>query len=161
MCPSSASSKEEMKAFIDLTVRPIADRLNSAAPGANLDPQDVHAIMHLCPFETVAKEKTSPFCSLFSEQDFKIYEYAGDLEKFYNTGWVPHPPFPGTPLIVYSSGTAVTWEPFKASDISTNSSDASPIPPHTMVYKQTVPSFPLPQPSRSIGRCMSISRTTT
>ena len=80
------NSKEEMKAFIDLAIQPIADRLNSAAPGANLDPQDAYAIMHLCPFETVVKEKTSPFCSLFSKQDFKIYEYAGDLEKFYGAG---------------------------------------------------------------------------
>ena len=86
MCPASVNSKEEMKAFIDLAIQPIADRLNSAAPGANLDPQDAHAIMHLCPFETVVKEKTSPFCSLFSKQDFKIYEYAGDLEKFYGAG---------------------------------------------------------------------------
>lgn len=75
-----------MKAFVDIAAKPIAARLNSVAPGANLDPMDVHAIMHLCPFETVAKERLSPFCSIFTEQDFEIYEYAGDLEKFYNTG---------------------------------------------------------------------------
>lgn len=86
MCPALAKSNKEMKAFIDLAVQPIADRLNSAAPGANLDPQDAYAIMHLCPFETIVKEKTSSFCSLFSKEDFKIYEYAGDLQKFYITG---------------------------------------------------------------------------
>ena len=86
MCPGAASSKDEMKAFIDGAARYIATRLNSAAPGANLDPQDAYAIMHLCPFETVAKEKLSPFCPLFSKEDLKVYEYAGDLEKFYNTG---------------------------------------------------------------------------
>jgi len=87
MCPSAASSKEQMKAFIDVAARHIAARLNSVAPGANLDPRDVYAIMHLCPFDTLAKEKHSPFCSLFSKEDFEIYEYAGDLEKFYNTGY--------------------------------------------------------------------------
>ena len=86
MCPAAKSSKDEMNAFVDVAVQPIADRLNLAAPGANLSSQDAFAIMHLCPFETVAKEKISPFCYLFSKKDFKIYEYAGDLEKFYNTG---------------------------------------------------------------------------
>jgi len=85
-----------MKQFINIAIQPIADRLNSAAPGADLDPQDAYAIMHLCPFETVAKEKISPFCLLFSKNDFKMYEYAGDLEKFYNTGYASHLPFAGT-----------------------------------------------------------------
>ena len=75
-----------MLAFIDVVAQSIAARLNSAAPGADLNPRDAHAIMHLCPFETVAKEKLSPFCSIFSEEEFEIYEYAGDLEKFYHTG---------------------------------------------------------------------------
>jgi len=77
MCPGATSSMDEMKAFIDVAARHIAARLNSAAPGANLDPQDAYAIMHLCPFETVAKEKLSPFCPLFSGKDFQIYEYVG------------------------------------------------------------------------------------
>ena len=88
-----------MKAFINVAARHIAARLNSAAPGANLDPQDVYAIMHLCPFETVAKEKISPFCSLFSEEDFEIYEYAGDLEKFYYAGYALRTFIVPTPLI--------------------------------------------------------------
>lgn len=87
MCPASTNPGHEMKAFVDIAAKPIAARLNSVAPGANLDPRDVPAIMHLCPFETVAKETTSPFCSIFSEQDFEMYEYAWDLEKFYNTGY--------------------------------------------------------------------------
>jgi len=86
MCPAAENSKDEMKAFVDVAAQHIAARLNSAAPGAKLDPQDVYAIMHLCPFETVAKERLSPFCFLFSKKDFEIYEYAGDLEKFYGAG---------------------------------------------------------------------------
>ena len=83
MCPGATKSRDEMKVFIDIAAQHIVARLNSAAPGANLDPQDVYAPTHLCPFEAVAKEKLSPFCSLFSK-DFEIYEYAGDLEKFYS-----------------------------------------------------------------------------
>ena len=136
-----------MKHFINAAVQPIADRLNSAAPGANLDPQDAYAIMHLCPFETVVKEKISPFCFLFSKEDFEIYEYAGDLQKFYNTGCVSPLPFTNTALINYSSGMAVPWERFKGSGTSTNSLDASRIPLHTTAYKPTVPCFLHPKPS--------------
>ena len=161
MCPAAKSPRHEMKHFINLAVQPIADRLNSAAPGANLSPQDAYAIMHLCPFETIAKEKISPFCSLFSKEDFKIYEYAGDLQKFYNTGCASPLPFINTSLIVDSSGMAVPWERFKVSATSTNSSDVSRTPLHTTVYKPTVPCFLHPRLSHLIGRCTSISRMTT
>ena len=78
--------------FLNIFAKPIATRLNSVAPGANLDPQDVYAIMHLCPFETIAKEALGPFCFVFSREYFQVYEYAWDLEKFYYTGCVSHPP---------------------------------------------------------------------
>ena len=40
----------------------------------------------MCPFESVAKEVLSPFCALFDDEDFRAFEYYGDLEKFYRTG---------------------------------------------------------------------------
>lgn len=86
MCPAAVNTKTQVKEFIDVATQDIAARLNSGAPGVNLTAQDAYAIMHLCPFDTVAKEVVSPFCGLFSREDFEIYEYAGDLEKFYNTG---------------------------------------------------------------------------
>ena len=89
MCPAAVNTKSQVNEFVDLTVKDIAARLNSGAPGANLTAQDAYAIMHLCPFDTVAKEAISPFCGLFYQEDFEIYEYAGDLEKFYNTGYAP------------------------------------------------------------------------
>ena len=76
--------KRKMKSFIDTSARPIAARINSVSPGENLNPREVHVIMHLCPFETVPKGRLSPFCSMFSEEDVEIYEYAEDLEKSYN-----------------------------------------------------------------------------
>ena len=77
-----------MESLINTSAPPIAASLNSVTPGANPNPHDAHAVMHLCPLETVAKEKLSFFCSMFSEEDVEIYEYAGDLEKFYNRGYV-------------------------------------------------------------------------
>ena len=87
MCPAAVNTKTQVNGFIDIAVKGVATRLNSGAPGANLTAQDGYAIMHLCPFDTVAKEAVSAFCGLFSEEDFEIYEYVGDLEKFYNTGY--------------------------------------------------------------------------
>jgi len=87
MCPGAENTKVQVKGFINTAARYIAARLNSGAPGANLTAQDAYAIMHLCPFDTVAREAISPFCGLFSKEDFEIYEYAGDLEKFYKTGY--------------------------------------------------------------------------
>jgi hypothetical protein len=102
MCPAAKNTRKEMKAFIDVAAKPIAARLNSLAPGANLSPREVQAIIQLCPFETVAKESLSPFCSLFTEEDFEIYEYAGDLEKFYKTGYISLLTIPNSLLTVGS-----------------------------------------------------------
>ena len=76
-----------MKPFIEVAARHIAARL---VPRGNLDlPRRFYAIMHLCPFETVATEKLSPLCSSFSEEYFEIYGYAG---------YAPHLPIVYTPL---------------------------------------------------------------
>lgn len=86
MCPAAVNTKTQVNEFVDMAAKDIATRLNSGAQGANLTARDAYALMHMCPFDTVAKEAVSPFCGLFSQEDFDIYEYAGDLEKFYNTG---------------------------------------------------------------------------
>ena len=88
MCPAAVGAKTEVIEFVDIAGKDIAARLNSHAQDANLTAQDAYAIMHMRPFDTVAKEAVSPFCALFSEEDFEIYEYAGDLKKFYKTGYV-------------------------------------------------------------------------
>ena len=109
--PATVNLKHKMKSFTNTSVRPIAASLNSVAPGANPDPHDAHAVMHLCPLETVAKERLSPFCSMFSEEDFEIYEYAGDLEKIYNGRYACIVPPPLTHSSSHcSSGMGVPWD---------------------------------------------------
>jgi len=108
MCPAAVNTRAQVKEFVDTAARHIATRLNSGAPGVNLTAQDAYAIMHLCPFDTVAKEAISPFCDLFSEGDFEVYEYAGDLEKFYNTGYARVVSPLLTQLIVFCQ----LWKPF-------------------------------------------------
>jgi len=68
---------------------PITARLNSGAPGANLSDADTFNLISLCPFESVAKESASQFCTLFEQEPnaFPGFEYSGDLDKFYGTGY--------------------------------------------------------------------------
>ncbi len=44
--------------------------------------------MSLCPFETLAYGRKSPWCVLFESMPgaFEAFEYTGDLDKFYKTG---------------------------------------------------------------------------
>jgi hypothetical protein len=77
---------------------PITSRLNSWAPGANLTDDDIHGLMMLCAFHTVASVPYgyspgaplpfSPFCSLFTPAEFEAFEYSSDLDKYYSTGFV-------------------------------------------------------------------------
>jgi len=41
--------------------------------------------MHLCPFETVAQEALSPFCFIFSREDYQIYKYAWNYTGYGGT----------------------------------------------------------------------------
>lgn len=86
MCPNAGSSDPQTDIWTTIYGAPIADRLNSQAPGANLTAEDISNLIPLCPFESVANDVTSPFCAIFMPEDFVQFEYFGDLDKFYGTG---------------------------------------------------------------------------
>ncbi|KAJ7138446.1 phytase [Mycena crocata] len=96
-CPNAASSHREMFQWLGVYGPPITARLNLWAPGANLSNEDIHGLMMLCAFHTVASVPYgynagtplpfSPFCSLFTAEDFEAFEYSSDLDKFYSTGY--------------------------------------------------------------------------
>ncbi len=70
-------------------VPPIQDRLNSDLVGANLTAAEAIELMDLCPFETVANsglESLSPFCRLFTLEEWKSYDYYQALDKYYGHG---------------------------------------------------------------------------
>ena len=87
-CPAAATSDDADEAWINTFAPPITARLNAAAPGANLTNDDVYYLISLCPFETVAKETKSAFCTLFEgiPGAFSGFAYTGDLDKYYGTG---------------------------------------------------------------------------
>lgn len=86
MCPNVGDSDVQTNQWLDIYGPNIAARLNTWAPGANLTGRDIFDLMSLCPFDSLAKQEYSPFCRLFTEDDFRAFEYSGDLDKYYGTG---------------------------------------------------------------------------
>lgn len=77
-------------AFANNAFNSTLTRLQSQAYGINLTSSDIISMLQLCSYETHALGY-SPFCDLFSEQDFLNYEYYFDLSFYYNNG-------PGSPV---------------------------------------------------------------
>lgn len=88
MCPNAGSSDPQTDAWTAIYGAPIAERLNSQAPGANLVAADISNLIPLCAFESIVKGVTSPFCALFTPAEFAQFEYFSDLDKYYGTGSV-------------------------------------------------------------------------
>ena len=86
-------SRTAQVTFASTFVPSITGRLNAALAGANLTDQESIFLMDLCPFETIASitGRPSPFCNLFSQAEWKQYDYYQTLGKYYGYG-------PGNPL---------------------------------------------------------------
>ncbi|POS86449.1 hypothetical protein EPUL_001377 [Erysiphe pulchra] len=67
----------------------IAARLNSNLPGVNFTSENAIDLMSICPFHTVANElgHVSPFCNLFSEDEWHAFDYYQTLSKYYEYSW--------------------------------------------------------------------------
>ncbi|KIJ69719.1 hypothetical protein HYDPIDRAFT_35196 [Hydnomerulius pinastri MD-312] len=87
MCPNHHSQDEEADAWRDIFTPAIVDRLNDAVPGAALNNKDVIELMSLCAFETLFHGTASPFCSVFTPEEFQAREYYVDVQKYYDTGY--------------------------------------------------------------------------
>jgi acid phosphatase len=64
---------------------PIGDRLASHAKGVELTPLDIYGMMEMCGFEILARGK-SPWCNVFTQQEWLAFEYGRDLLHFYRAG---------------------------------------------------------------------------
>jgi len=85
MCPNAKEDKESKK-WLEVYAGAIKKRLNAAAPGAHLKDKDTHSLMSLCAFHSQVLMSPSPFCGLFSAEEFTEYSYKADLAKFYTNG---------------------------------------------------------------------------
>lgn len=83
----TVASKAQSK-WRDIFVPPIRKRLQKDLPGFSPDVAETTSLMDLCPFETVASPNgsVSPFCHLFSQQEWQQYSYYQSLGKYYGFG---------------------------------------------------------------------------
>ncbi|KAI0789298.1 acid phosphatase [Abortiporus biennis] len=86
-CPNAGDGSKEMATWLSVFAPPIVRRLENVAPGSNVTEHDIFNLLAMCPFETIAKQRASEFCGLFTYDEFKQFEYHGDVEKFYKTGY--------------------------------------------------------------------------
>lgn len=71
--------------FMNIFTPNITARLNLNLPGVNFTATETVYLMDLCPFNTVANDlgTISPFCDLFTENEWKSYDYYQSLGKYY------------------------------------------------------------------------------
>jgi hypothetical protein len=48
----------------------------------NLNVSDVAAMMNACPFDSFRLQRPSPWCSIFTDEEWLGYNYAYDLNQF-------------------------------------------------------------------------------
>ncbi|KAI0683443.1 histidine phosphatase superfamily, partial [Cytidiella melzeri] len=86
-CPNSDEGDPEKDSWLAVFTPPLLKYLRKAAPKAKITKKDVHNLMAMCPFESLALQKPSPFCGIFKAKEFANFEYYGDVEKYYKTGY--------------------------------------------------------------------------
>ncbi|KAM0718900.1 hypothetical protein Q7P37_005972 [Cladosporium fusiforme] len=89
-CPaySGATGSDQSSEYIETFTKPIISRLNRQAPGFNFTSSDVVGMFQWCGYDTVVRG-SSPFCSenLFRPDEWLQFEYAQDIQYFYNSGY--------------------------------------------------------------------------
>lgn len=116
----------------------ITARLNANLPGVNLTAAETIYMMDLCPFNTIAdaQGKISEFCGLFTEDEWRSYDYLQSVGKYYGIGGGnPLGPTQGVgftnELIARLTGTAVVDE---TSTNHTLDDNASTFPLNRTIY---------------------------
>ncbi|KAI0330668.1 phosphoglycerate mutase-like protein [Cubamyces sp. BRFM 1775] len=94
-CPAYSTGDSSVKASIFRATYQgkIANRLNHFLDGLELTDSDVGIMQDLCGFQAEINGDTR-FCDIFTEAEWKDYEYAHDLNYYYGSG--PGNPFSAT-----------------------------------------------------------------
>ncbi|KAL4784809.1 histidine phosphatase superfamily [Aspergillus varians] len=82
---------DEIRAnFTSIITPPIRNRLETDLPGINLSGDEVIYLMDMCSFDTVSRtpraSELSPFCALFTEKEWRQYDYLQSQDKYYGYG---------------------------------------------------------------------------
>src|SRR5271170_8293645 len=59
-------------------------------PCANVEDRDILAMSNICPFQINALGY-SPFCDIFTEKEWRDFNYARDLATYYGSGYTSPP----------------------------------------------------------------------
>lgn len=73
-CPNSKSNSTVENAWLAYFAANATARLNAAAPGTHLNVSDTLNLMQLCPFDSEVYGTLSPWCTLFTKQEWKNLE---------------------------------------------------------------------------------------
>ncbi|KAM4064722.1 histidine phosphatase superfamily (branch 2) domain-containing protein [Hirsutella rhossiliensis] len=86
--PGSDIADEKEGIWSETWATPIVTRLNENLPRANLTLEETVFMMDLCPFNSVVTPNaTTPgFCKLFSQDEWRGYDYFRSLGKWYGYG---------------------------------------------------------------------------
>ena len=99
-CPNSHNEHHYTDQWLHQFAPTVIKKLHKMAKGVDLEDEDVKRLLDLCIFETIAdaskqishpheakdKDPKSPFCDLFEYEEWKDWEYWGDVEKYYKAG---------------------------------------------------------------------------
>ncbi|PIL29397.1 hypothetical protein GSI_09449 [Ganoderma sinense ZZ0214-1] len=91
-CPNAQSKTRGERAlpyvreWAELYLQDARARLNSQIEGIELSIEDVYTMQQLCPYETIALGY-SKFCELFTEEDWRGFDYSVDLNFWYNSAF--------------------------------------------------------------------------
>lgn len=81
----NSNSNDLLKKYDTSYLKDIRDRFIEANPGLNLTTTDVTKLFQWCAFE-INVNGSSPFCKLFSNEEFLRYSYSVDLGNYYLNG---------------------------------------------------------------------------
>lgn len=87
-CQKFESSKgaKEANIWLDVYTKPILKRLNSYIKNFSFQPMDIFAMQQLCGYETVIRG-SSPFCQLFTAEEWISFEYYFDIKYYFELGY--------------------------------------------------------------------------
>ncbi|EUC55528.1 histidine acid phosphatase, putative [Rhizoctonia solani AG-3 Rhs1AP] len=109
LCPKyiDTSGANQTAIWDNVYLPPILKRLQKYIKGVEITTSDISIMPYLCRFETQITGKLSPFCDIFTESEFKQYEYRQDLRYYYGTG--PGTNLPSTLMLPYLNATATLF----------------------------------------------------
>ncbi|GAA5883600.1 hypothetical protein JCM16303_004908 [Sporobolomyces ruberrimus] len=138
ICPafSKEAGKPEAQTWLETYGTPVLERLQSNAPGLNLELNDVIAMAMLCGYETViSKKRESAFCSpdIFTPDEFRAFGYWNDIKYHHIVGYAsPVAPYLGIGWVNTSTHNLLSAyeKPHPHPEVSINKKSKKPnLPP--------------------------------